>query len=277
MLYTDASNRVISYAPEIEDSADTQISIASASIDVTEVPELVPTPEPTTPVVTPEPEVIEEVPEEVIEVQQEEPEVIEEAVVEDVSNEASEEVVEPELINLPYLRSIFREDEDWVLGYGGLSFANEQLVIGGANDTASLALLNNTTHFANYQMDVNLDWNRGASFSLVARFADYGNYVTCQFLQSASQVSIISVVDGERINETASPGLRTRNFEGWRDLNLGIKVVDSTVSCLKDGEVVLSKKVNAISPNGGAGLAIWGKVPGDALAHIKEVRINETN
>ena len=197
-------------------------------------------------------------------------------------SESTEESVQEEAIedapslSLPFTESVFeKESTKWNSGYGKIEFINQRLVIGGGEDTAYLALLDSSSNLNNYEYNVLLDWNRGKSAQLVARFENFGNFVTCSFSTNGSGVTIVSTLGGTRTVHGSSAGLKTKSFEGWKDLSFGMKVEDTTLHCLRDKEIVLSQDIPDMPLTGGVGIALWSEFPGEALAHIKNVEIKE--
>lgn len=183
----------------------------------------------------------------------------------------------PTELALPYTESDFLADSSsWGSGYGNVQFENNELVIGGGDsDTAFLALLAGSYSLSDYEYNVVLDWNRGKSVQLVARFADYGNFATCSYSINGSGVTIISTIQGERVVRASSASLPTKPYEGWKNLSFGVRTDGQTISCLKDGEVVLKQTIVDLPAQGGVGIALWSELPGEALASVKQVSISD--
>lgn len=186
------------------------------------------------------------------------------------------EATTPTVVTLPYLQTIFQPGIEWGGGYGTFRFLNDRMEIGGGDtDTASLVLLENGYELEDYTFSTVFDWNRGASYTLVARFADYDNFVTCSFVDYGAQVSIVSQINGERVPYNASPTLKTKSIEAWKDLTFGIRVFDNVVECLKEGEVVLRNTLPYTPEKGTVGISIWAPNEGEALVSVKKTEINK--
>lgn len=249
------------------ESVDTESEIL---IDVTETINEVPFVEPLL-----EDELSEEVTPEVVPEEESVEILVPEPDTNDETLEYVEEMVEAPQVELPYLESIFTSDStSWFSGYGDLNFTDSNMVIGGGDtNTAFLSLLGNAEKLSDYEYNVTLDWNQGESVQLIARFADYGNFVACSYGTDGSGVSIVSTTNGERTTYLRSGELGTKSFDPWKNLSFGMRVEGRTLVCLKDEIIVLSQIIPNIPLSGGVGIALWSEITGESLVTVKEVQI----
>ncbi len=141
-------------------------------------------------------------------------------------------------------------------------------ILSETGSQGSMAVYTDGGSFTDYRATARLKWGTTESFGLVARFVDENNYVSCNYSELYSMVSMFAVRNGESTQLGDTPELARTSFYD-RDIlrENSIEVVGNKVSCFMDGERVLSITVPGISPRGTTGISTWTRYS-DALPHV---------
>ena len=161
---------------------------------------------------------------------------------------------------LPYNIAKQGESLDRWYAYNG-SFANNGngLTIGplANKNNDALAIYRGGAQWDDYEMDTITQWGLTSTFSLLARFKDPQNYVSCSYSYYGQTAQIYDINNGISSNVATSPTLPTPYDEAWKDVKAGIRVEGSTVSCLENGSVVLKADLSDMPRVGTVGLEAW--------------------
>lgn len=165
------------------------------------------------------------------------------------------------LIPLPYrLNAPLEENlKVWTILFGQVEATNEGIKTGPlpGQTTGSMAVLAGSREWRNYETSVTMDWGLVPVFSLLTRFTDDRNFISCAFQNYGSSVQIYSVVNGNSSLVAQTPLLATQSYESWQGVHVGTKVIDDTVYCLIRDEVVLTAKIPTIARWGMIGFETW--------------------
>ena len=166
----------------------------------------------------------------------------------------------------------FTNDNGWIKNWGEMSIQNKSLFI-GSNDKAngSLVFLSGGQNWINYSFKAYLDWLGGEDATLVARFKDSENFVSCRI--GDGQVVIAERVEGEDTILTTSKKDFVLQLYGT---TLEMEVNGSTVRCFVEGkEVAKTEKLSPFLNYGSIGFASWDRNPHNSAILIKNVSVEE--
>ncbi|MEN9390122.1 MAG: hypothetical protein RLZZ283_222 [Candidatus Parcubacteria bacterium] len=125
----------------------------------------------------------------------------------------------------------------------------------------SLALYTDGGQFTNYKFESTINWGTGDVFTLVARFKDESNYISCAFADASTVAALYLVTKGESIRLGESPQLQRPQMDAFINRKNAIEVIGNTVGCYVDGERVLSMTLPQMESTGTIGVATWSKLP----------------
>lgn len=163
-------------------------------------------------------------------------------------------------IDMPYSLAITEENASlWRKNFGRFDVANSGVHIGpiAHKTTGSMSYLAGGKHWKNYRVDAIVYWGPVETFSILVRYKDDGNFISCAFGDYGYNVSIFQVKNGESTRISGSPGLAIRTDEPWKDARHGAMVDGNTISCLQDGDVVLRALIPDMPDHGTVGLESW--------------------
>src|SRR5262249_23647065 len=124
-----------------------------------------------------------------------------------------------------------------------------------------------------YKIDTVLDWGPTESYSILVRFKDDANFVSCAFGNYDATVQIYSVENGVSTSEGQSPLLAVRAFEPWKDAHASASVQDDKVTCYVDGEAALPATLPDMAAKGGVGFETWTRNTYDPPHTLKSLNI----
>lgn len=133
--------------------------------------------------------------------------------------------------------------------------------------TGSMTVFRGGRNWSDYSIDSTINWGQVSVFSLLARVVDDGNFVSCAFSRYGESVQLYQLNKGESTLLGQTPGLAVSDYEPWVNVNMGMQVKGSRVSCLIKGDEVLSATIPSMSPVGSVGLETWDSNP-EAAPHI---------
>lgn len=148
----------------------------------------------------------------------------------------------------------FAFNSGWRNLWGEMNISNNILETRAGVDTSgSFNILDGTLPWKNYLYTSVLDWKNGSHVSLVARYQDSGNYVTCTF--SDTQVRIEERIDG-KIKKVVDSKINL-SFSKEK-LALSISVFDNKVKCyIGDKKVSETFDLQSTMNYGGIGIKTW--------------------
>lgn len=144
---------------------------------------------------------------------------------------------------LPYHTSVFLKSQGWNTYWGNFLLAPSALTIGASTDgTGGGVLLDGTSAWSNYTFTATLDWLKGESFGLYARYIDAQNYVLCYF--DETDVGDVQIKVEEHVNGVeytlAQGDVENWDQSGGSDITASIEVQDSVGICSFDNHSVSS-------------------------------------
>jgi hypothetical protein len=163
-------------------------------------------------------------------------------------------------IPLPYSISFTPDGvKQWKTEFGQFTLTPGGVKVGTQpqKTTGSMSYVLGGQNWDNYSIDTTLYWGQTSSFSILLRYADDANFISCAFSNYNATAQLYEVKKGVSTLLGASPGLPIRDYEPWKDAKAGASVEGSRVSCYVDGSKVLSYNIPDISPTGSAGIETW--------------------
>jgi hypothetical protein len=163
----------------------------------------------------------------------------------------------------------------WKTIFGRFELTPNGMRIGSIPEksTGSMSYILGGQNWTNYSVSSKMYWGQTSAFSILVRYVDDGNFVSCAFSHYNETVQLYSVKKGVSTLLGTSPGLPIRAYEPWRDAVAGASVRGNTVSCYVDGELALSYEVPGISPAGGVGIETWTRNTYDSPHTLQEFSV----
>ena len=169
---------------------------------------------------------------------------------------------------LPF-RDNFTSYQGWVKSWGQMAIVDKKLFLGSqSTTTGALVFLDGSYYWKDYRFDVVADFINGQTFSLISRFQDQKNYVSCVY--TPEYVRLTLTLDGAQqliANEKNDTGLL------GMDKNIGMTVRGDNVNCLANQTSVVSAQVDHIPAMGGVGVSSWDAEVGNSEMSVKEVTV----
>jgi hypothetical protein len=163
-------------------------------------------------------------------------------------------------ISLPYTLSFTPDVKDqWKTIFGKFEPTPDGIRIGTNPEktTGSMSYVRGGQNWSNYSIDTTLYWGQTSAFSILLRYVDDANFVSCAFSNYDEVVQIYSVQKGVSTLIGTSPGLPIRDYQPWKDAKAGASVRGDAVTCYVDGEKALSAEIPTMSASGSAGIETW--------------------
>ncbi len=180
-------------------------------------------------------------------------------------------------VSLPYTLSLTPKDiESWQPVFGRFELTGNGVRIGAATEktTGSMTFIAGGKDWRNYHVDTRLYWGQTSAFSILLRFFDDANFVSCAFSHYNETVQIYEVRKGVSTLIAASPSLAIRATEPWKNAHASAEVKGSTVTCLVDGEKALSADLVNMPANGTVGIETWTRNTYDSPHTLESLSVN---
>jgi hypothetical protein len=182
--------------------------------------------------------------------------------------------------SLPYMMGAIPDTLlQWHTYFGSMSLGPDIIKVGplpaSTSTQGSISAFRGGKLWTNYKVNVVLDWGETSVFSLLTRFADDGNFASCAFSRYGETVQIYQVTKGDSVFLSQSPGLPTKDLEPWKDVHVGAQIEGNKISCLIDGEKVLSATLSSDLPKTGTvGIETWDQNSYAAPNQIKSFSVS---
>lgn len=168
---------------------------------------------------------------------------------------------------LPF-RDEFKGYMGWIKSWGRMDLVDNKLFFGAQNNsTGGLVFLDGTYQWGDYRVDATVDFLRGQTFSLLSRYQDNENYISCVY--TPEYVRLVRVVGGkqELISDTKS-GVGIIGSEK----NIGMVVSGNNAGCFANGETLVWKEeLSDIPKYGGIGFGSWDPEKNNSEMSIRSV------
>lgn len=161
---------------------------------------------------------------------------------------------------LPYATIFTPADfSKWNSYYGLFTRSDNSFQIGpqpGGN-TDSIAVFRGGRFWSDYKAQATLDWGLTSVFSLLVRFTDPGNFVSCAFSYYGQTVQVFEVKDGVSTQLGQTPAMPIGFDAPWQNVQVGAMVQGNKVTCFLNGEKALSADLNGAPKAGTVGFEAW--------------------
>lgn len=183
-------------------------------------------------------------------------------------------------IALPYSVTDFTGSTLWKNQWGNSLINYDALLVGAvANTTGGFATLNGSNDWKNYSVTFKPKSIVGATFSIVGRYTDPLNYVTCTYQNTGTRgyARIDKTVAGVKTQVGTSQAFQRYFPYKWEGLPFTMSVNGDKVSCLANGSEVLSGTATNISLQGGIGIKTWDSTIGRSVIQLQELYVEGLN
>ena len=179
-------------------------------------------------------------------------------------------------VSLPYSLSLSDEGVDmWRPLFGKFEKGKDGVLIGPLEKktNGSMAVFSGGKNWKDYRADATVYWGMTSTFSLLVRFSDDANFVSCAYSNYGAVIQIYQVKNGESTLIGQSPLLAIRAYEPWINAKHAAEVRGDRVSCFMDGEKIISATLPDMSKEGTVGLETWS-INSDDYPHVlKELTV----
>lgn len=160
----------------------------------------------------------------------------------------------------------------WQSMYGEILLQDDSLRIGTTGlNRASLAVLQDSKNWSNYKLSATVDWFKGESFGLVARYEDSENYASCDYSSYGAYVGLYLMAEGKNLLLGHSPRLSIPLIEPWKDQTFSVEVSGDNIACLINNDVILRNSLITMPKTGGIGFSTWDREKGNTTVAIKSI------
>lgn len=172
---------------------------------------------------------------------------------------------------LPYFENL-EKYSGWIKTWGSLTLDDNSMILSATDsNNGGAVFLDGSRLWKNYIFKAKIDWVRGKNVSLMARYKEDSNYVSCSF--NDKKVKIEQNLNGKKrvMAEKELP------FEiSKENLELGVAVNNDKLDCLINGDLAIhSYYLSPVLSNGGIGFKIWDKKLNNSKIVVKEVKVEE--
>lgn len=172
--------------------------------------------------------------------------------------------------DLPFAED-FSNGQNWILTWGGKQTGLTGMKLAASeNSTGASAYLDGGRDLANYDFDAVVDFEKGDSLSLISRYRDEQNYLSCNY-------SAGSAVMRQRVNGIETEIVSRRVVLGkihQPDLSVGMHTDGEIVRCMFDGEAIIAgSKISPFLASGSVGFKVWDPVLQNAILNVDNVFI----
>jgi len=171
--------------------------------------------------------------------------------------------------SLPYSLRVTRWN-GWTATRDRFEIGENTMTMGsGENNTGTVAFLDGSLHWTDYLFDTNVDWKKGSNFSLLSRFQNDSNYLSCNF--SNGSIRLEQKINDETIileqKKISLPADKT-------NLDLAMKIEANSASCgFNDQDLLFSNNIDGRLSHGGIGLKTWDPIIGNSEIIVKSISV----
>lgn len=173
--------------------------------------------------------------------------------------------------DLPY-QDKFDGDNGWKKGWGIFGIENNHFILGkNTSTTGSMAVLDGAYLWKNYFFNAKADWIKGDNVSVLARYINDKNYVSCSFSDDKLRIE-------QYLNGNKRVMVEKKNFFEMpkKDVRLGIMVNGDKTECLVNGNsVIYAYYLSPVLSHGGVGIKTWDPEVNNSEIIVKNVEVTE--
>ncbi|HET8581193.1 MAG TPA: polysaccharide deacetylase family protein [Candidatus Paceibacterota bacterium] len=167
---------------------------------------------------------------------------------------------------LPYTDSM-QENRGWMDSWGTVQAGGVLALSATSSQTSASSILDGSRLWKDYEFDATVSWHTGYAF-LLADATNARTYRDCTFADG-----VVEIQDTTNASITTLKKRFDSSIKSGDDIPLGIRVSGDTISCLYDGNVVLTYEGLA-SRQGGIGVQAWNPQPGTAGLTVTHVAVS---
>lgn len=156
---------------------------------------------------------------------------------------------------LPY-KDNFAVDSGWRHSWGNVQPVGSLELSPGPQETSAGSVLDGSLLWNTYQAEATANWERGYALVMGA-VRDNRTYRSCSFSPGEVEIHDTSGTTTTALAKRAAP-----QVQYGKGVRLGIRVEDSAISCLYNGQTLLSAPTGR--NQGGVGIQTWAREPGTA-------------
>jgi hypothetical protein len=146
--------------------------------------------------------------------------------------------------------------------------------LASTKSTGSMSVFRGGRKWADYHVDAMLDWGEASAFSLLSRFSDDGNFVSCAFSRYGETAQIYQVKKGVSTFVSQTPPLAVKDYEPWIGVKVGMQVEGNKVSCYINDAWVLGATITDMPPSGSTGIETWDPNPSAAPDKLRTFSVS---
>lgn len=169
--------------------------------------------------------------------------------------------------SLPFVDDM-AEDQGWLASWGEVHTGDGLLLKAKPKESGASTLLDGSRLWHTYAMEATVEWSHGYAFLLGSASAAH-TYRSCVF--GAGEVQLQDTRERETtvLTKRADPNIQYGN-----EVRLGMRVESDHITCLYNGENVLTVSGVAAS-QGGVGVQTWSSVLGQAELAVRHLFVEE--
>lgn len=170
--------------------------------------------------------------------------------------------------SLPYSDN-FADNKGWQVTWGGVEVRDSNLQLRASQDTSGgTTFLDGTASWSDYVFEASIDWRKGKTASLIARFGDWANYISCNF---DGRNAIIEERVGNK-GKTLAQGTEEKEAHKHPFL-AAVRVRGNMMECLVEGRVVTKAEIHSAFVRGGIGFKAWDPQDNNSEIVVRELKV----
>ncbi len=167
----------------------------------------------------------------------------------------------------------FANDQGWVStnwGNAAVTPGKGLLMSSLATSTGSVAILDGSHAWQDYDVEATVTWPRGSNIYLWGRVEDTNNYAACNFGKSLAHVEQTingqtSVIKGQDYIFSVPDG---------QSFTIGMRIQGRTVTCSLNGQTIVTTDfLDSALSHGGIGLKTWDVTHGNTEMDISHINV----
>lgn len=175
-------------------------------------------------------------------------------------------------LSLPYQSSLFWNE--WHSDWGSATTSPDGVLLlrATASTTGATALLPDSKEWTDYSYTADITFNVNGSFSLLGRYTDAKNFLSCTFADH--YVSINETLDGVRKQVTSVRLHTSISSAVLTSTNVRMEAHKNRITCSRTGAEDVSYTLSDTRlMKGGIGISNWFTIPGVSTLDLRSVKV----
>ncbi len=184
-------------------------------------------------------------------------------------------------LQIPYTENDFANDGNWRTTWGTMVIDSERFLSTEANasTTGSEVILANSGGWTDYKFSAAVDWVRGQTLGIIARYKDDNNYVRCEFDRSVPgtvSIALEQYING--VEYVLAEGADNNVSDISSAHTIYAQVQGTQGICSFDNHVVLSTTGYTMNPpfSGGIGFTTWDPTTNNSKIIVESADVQNT-